>query len=113
MAIAPKTYDFMIQRRSDHKFGISVKDGNNTAINLTGYTVTSQIWNESRTTKAADVSISITSASGGTLDWSVTDTQTTQLTDNEYRYDVLLTNPSGLKEYWLEGIIFMDEGYTA
>jgi hypothetical protein len=26
---------------------------------------------------------------------------------------VLLTNPSGLKEYYLEGIIYVSEGYTA
>jgi hypothetical protein len=26
---------------------------------------------------------------------------------------VLLTNPSGLKEYYLEGLVFVSEGYTA
>ena len=29
------------------------------------------------------------------------------------KYDVLLTNPSGLKEYYLEGNINVSEGYTA
>ena len=113
MAIAPKTYDMTIKRRSDHTIGISVADGSSNAINLTGYTISSQVWNPSRTTKAADVSITVTNATGGTFNWTLTDTQTAQFTDDEYRYDVLLTNPAGLKEYWLEGIIFMDEGYTA
>jgi len=35
------------------------------------------------------------------------------MTRNEYKYDVLLTNGSGDKEYWVEGTITMNEGYTA
>ena len=27
-------------------------------------------------------------------------------------YDVLLTDPNGLKEYYLEGIIYVSQGYT-
>jgi hypothetical protein len=29
------------------------------------------------------------------------------------RYDVLLENASGEREYYLEGIIFVSQGYTA
>ena len=43
---------------------------------------------------------------------ALTDEQTATL-PNEVYYDVLLTNPSGLKEYYLEGIIYVSEGYTA
>ena len=113
MAIAPKTYDFTIQRRSDHTFGISLEDSGNNPVNLTGYTITSQIWNPERTAKAADVTIDVTSVAGGTFNWTVSDTQTAQFTADEYRYDILLSHSSGLKEYWLEGIIYIDEGYTA
>ena len=113
MAIAPGTYNMTIQRRSDHSVDVTLKDSNNAAINLTGYTLASQVWNAERTTKAADATVSVTSASGGTFTWSVTDTQTALLTLDEYKYDVLLTNPSGLKEYWIEGTIYMDQGYTA
>ena len=113
MAIAPGTYNMTIQRRSDHTISINLKDSSNAAVNLTGCTLTSQIWDTDRTTKAADATVSITNASGGVITWSVTDTQTSTFTAAEYRYDVLLTNASGLKEYWLEGIIYMDEGYTA
>ena len=113
MAIAPGKYDMTIQRRSDHSVSVTLKDSNNNAVNISGYTIASQLWDKARTAKAADVTISVTSASGGEFTWSLTDTQTTALTANEYEYDVQLTNPSGLKEYWLEGTIFMDEGYTA
>jgi hypothetical protein len=42
----------------------------------------------------------------------LTDDQTATFPDEAY-YDVLLTNPSGLKEYYLEGLVFVSEGYTA
>ena len=113
MAIAPGTYDMTIQRRSDHSFSVTLKDSGGSAVNLTGYTLASQVWDSSRTTKAADATVSVTSTTGGTFTWSVTDTQTTTFTADEYKYDVLLTNGSGLKEYWIEGTIYMDEGYTA
>jgi len=113
LAIAPGTYDMTIQRRSDHNVSVTLKDSSNAAVNLTGYTVASQVWNPSRTTKAADVTCTVTSATGGAFDWKLTDTQTALLTLDEYKYDVLLTNGSGLKEYWIEGTIYMDQGYTA
>ena len=113
MAIAPDTYDLTIQRRSDHTFSVTLKDNGGSAVNLTGYTLASQIWDSGRSSKAADATISVTSASGGAFNWTLTDTQTATLTADEYKYDVLLTNPSGLKEYWIEGTIYMDEGYTA
>lgn len=43
---------------------------------------------------------------------SLTDEQTVSLPD-ELHYDVLLTNTLGIKEYYLEGIIYVQEGYTA
>ena len=113
MAIEPGTYDMTIQRRSDHSVDVTLKDSNNAAVNLTGYTLASQIWDSGRTSKAADATVSVTSATGGTFTWSLTDTQTATFTADEYKYDVLLTNGSGLKEYWIEGTIYMDEGYTA
>ena len=113
MAIAPGTYNMTIQRRSDHSVDVTLKDSGGSAVNLTGYTLASQVWDADRTTKAADATVSVTNASAGTFTWSVTDTQTALLTLDEYKYDVLLTNPSGLKEYWIEGTIYMDQGYTA
>ena len=113
MAVAPGTYDMTIQRRSDHTVSVTLKDSGGSAVNLTGYTLASQIWDSGRSTKAADATVSVTNASGGAFSWTVTDTQTTGFTADEYKYDVRLTNPAGLHEYYLEGTIYMDEGYTA
>ena len=113
MAVTPGTYNMTIQRRSDHSVQLVFKDSNSSAINLTGYTIEAQIWEETRATKYADCTIAYTNRSTGTIDMSLTDTQTATFSPSLLKYDVLLTNPSGLKEYYLEGDIFMQEGYTA
>jgi len=113
MAIQPGTYNMTVQRRSDHSIQLVFKDSNNNAISLNGYTVEAQVWEETRTTKYADFAVTYTNRATGTIDIALTDTQTATFTPDLLKYDVLLTNPSGLKEYYLEGNIFVSEGYTA
>mgnify|MGYP001356453919 CR=1 FL=1 len=113
MAITPGTYNMTVQRRSDHSIQLVFKDSNNSAINLSGFTVEAQVWEETRTTKYADFAVTYTDRSAGTVDIALTDTQTATFSPNVLKYDVLLTNASGLKEYYLEGNIFVSEGYTA
>lgn len=113
MAIQPATYDFTVQRRADHTIPLLFKDSNNAAINLTGYTVEAQVWEETRTTKYADFAVTYTDRAAGSVSITLTDTQTATFTPNELKYDLLLINPAGLKEYYLEGTIYVSEGYTA
>ena len=113
MAIQPATYNMTVQRRSDHSIQLVFKDGNNNPINLTGFTVEAQVWDEPRSNKYAGWFITYTDRVNGTVDISLTDAETAAFTPDVLRYDVLLTNTSGLKEYYLEGTIFVSEGYTA
>jgi hypothetical protein len=112
MAIQPGRFNFPLQRRADHPITLRFKDSAGAAINLTGWTVAMQAWNQPRTTKYADAAITYADRAGGEIDALFTNTQTADF-PNEVFYDVLLTNPSGLKEYYLEGIIYVSEGYTA
>ena len=113
MAIAPGKYDMTIQRRSDNNIQLVFKDSNNDAISLNGYTVQAQVWEETRKLKYADFAVTYTNRGTGTVDIALTDTQTATFTPSLLKYDVLLTDPNGLKQYYLEGDIFMSEGYTA
>jgi hypothetical protein len=113
MAIEPGTHNFTLQRRSDHTIPLLFKDGNDNPINLTGFTVAAQVWNKGRTTKFADFTTTYTDRSAGSVSISLTDTQTATFTQDFLYYDVLLTDASGFKEYYLEGIITVSEGYTA
>ena len=112
MAISPGTYNISLQRRADYSITLQFKDSTNTAINLTDWTVEAEVWNQGRTTKYADFAVTYTDRLTGTIAIALTDEQTT-LFPNEAYYDVLLINPSGLREYYLEGIIYVSEGYTS
>mgnify|MGYP003128644995 FL=1 len=112
MAVSPGTYNMTVQRRSDHKIKLVFKDSNNAAINLTGYTVAAQVWDEPRSNKYADWTVTYTNRAAGTVHIALTDTQTADFTPEVLKYDVVLTDTNGLKEYYLEGTIFVSEGYS-
>jgi len=112
MSVQPGTYNITLQRRADYSVLLQFKDSTGTVINLTGYTAYAQVWNEGRTTKYADFSVAYTDRTNGQITISLTDTQTATFID-ELRYDVLLEDGSGNREYYLEGVIFVSQGYTA
>lgn len=111
MAISPGTYDFTVQRGADHELALVFKDSNDAAIDLTSWTVASQVWDKERSTKYADFAVTYTDRSAGSVKIALSDSDTLNFPD-ELRYDVLLTDPNGLKEYYLEGIIFVSQSYT-
>mgnify|MGYP003133535438 FL=1 len=113
MAVSPGTYNIIMQRRADYSVQLVFKDSNNNAINLTGYTVYAQCWDEGRNIKYGDFAVTYTDRAAGTIDIALTDAQTATFLANKLSYDVLLENPSGLREYYLEGVITMSEGYTS
>lgn len=112
MAVQPGTYNISLQRRADYELQLQFKDSTDTPINLTSWIAAAQAWNQGRTTKHADFSVTYVNRATGTIKISLTDDQTATFPAEAY-YDVLLTNPSGLKEYYLEGLIYVSEGYTA
>ena len=109
----PGKLNLVLQRNATHSFGINLKDGNNANENLTGKTIISQIWNKNKTTKLADATITVVSATEGDITWKVSHTQTANMTDNTYEYDILKIEGNGDREYFIEGTIFMSEGYTS
>jgi hypothetical protein len=112
MSVQPGQHNIAIQRRADYDLSLQFKDSTGAAINLTGWTAYAQVWNASRTTKYADFTVTYTNRAAGTIAIALTDTQTTAFPDEAY-YDVLLEDSSGLRNYYLEGIVFVSEGYTA
>ena len=112
MAVQPGTYNVTLQRRADYSVLLQFKDSSNAVIDLTGYTAYAQAWNKARTKKYADFAIAYTNRTNGQITISLTDTQTSGFSDELY-YDVLLEDGSGNREYYLEGVITVSEGYTA
>jgi hypothetical protein len=111
MAITPASYNIRPQRRADFPLDVTFKDGNGAAIDLTGWTVLAQVWDAQRTAKIGDFTVSVTSAANGQVNLKLPFAVTAVL-PGEARYDVMLVSPSGLREYYLEGIVRPSEGYT-
>ena len=112
MAIIPAIKDFTVDRRADFGLRLTFKDSTGTGINLTGYTVAAQVWEETRTTKYADWAVTYSNRTSGIIDIKLTDTQTATFSPNELKYDVLLTDGNGDKNYYLQGTLYISEGYT-
>ena len=111
MSVQPGTYNITLQRAADYSVLLQFKDSTDAAIDLTGYTAYAQAWNKERTKKSADFAIAYTDRSTGKITISLTDTQTADFPDELY-YDVLLEDGSGSREYYLEGVISVSQGYT-
>ena len=112
MSVQPGQHNISVQRRADYDLQLQFKDSTDAAINLTGWTAYAQVWNVGRTVKHADFAITYTDRAAGSISIALTDTQTAAFPDEAY-YDVLLEDSSGLRNYYLEGIVYVSEGYTA
>ena len=111
MAVEPGIYNFSVQRAADHELVLIFKDSNGDAIDLTDWTVASQAWDEDRSTKYADFTVTYTDRANGKVKLALSDEDTDDF-PAELRYDVLVTDSNGLKEYYLEGTIYVSQGYT-
>ena len=110
MSIKPATYDITIYRRSDWSQEVILLDSTGAAVNLTGYTSAMESWTVDRAKKHLDVTTTITDATNGKIQLSLTDTQTSTLPDTSY-YDLKLTTGT-TSNYWLQGTITAKIGYT-
>jgi ABC-type branched-subunit amino acid transport system substrate-binding protein len=117
----PATFDLTGDRRifcgADYTYGVTLKDGANAAINLTGCTLASQIRRtQSSSEVLASFTVTITDAAAGkaTLALFATTTGTLPATpaDNYWKHDVLLTRADGVKIRILEGNVEVDAAVT-
>lgn len=111
MATTPAQYNIRPQRRADYPLTLRFKDSDGVAMNLTGWTVLAQVWTTDRATKLGDFIVTTTLFGTGEVPMKLSYTVTAALPD-ECRWDVMLVAPSGLREYYLEGIVRPSQGYT-
>ena len=112
MSVQPGQHNIAVQRRADYDLQLQFKDSADAAIDLTGWTAYAQVWNRGRSTKYADFAVTYVNRAQGTIKIALTDAQTAEFPDEAY-YDVLLEDTAGLRNYYLEGIVYVSEGYTA
>lgn len=82
------------------------------ALNLTGYTVKSQMRKHSASTTATDFTSTISNATGGQIQVGLTSTTTAALKPGRYVYDVIITDNVASITRVIEGSVLVREGVT-
>lgn len=91
---------------------ITVAASNGQTLDLTGYTVASQMRKSYQSSTAYNFSASIFSASAGKVRLQLTDTQSAAIPAGRWLYDVEITSPSGTKTRVVEGIVTVSPQIT-
>lgn len=112
MSSAP--YNFHVDAGADPTLSIVVSDENDALINLTSYTAHLGIKrNHSDSTEIVALNTGgagiVLGGASGTLDATLTDTQTTLLGAGKYFYYLEITSAGGITTRLLSGIITMNE----
>ena len=100
-----------IDQGSTFKANIDVTDSDGNALNLAGYTVAGQLRKNFNSSTAVDFTASVTNATDGTIQISLSATQTNSLKAGRYVYDVEITTGSEVTRV-IEGQIEVTPGVT-
>lgn len=101
----PGRYDITIYQRATFELQITLP------INLTGHTVIAQIWDEKRRRKYADFDITYVNRAGGIVSIGL-DSDITKDLSKPGEWDLMVVYNNTEKQYWLEGNVSIDPGYT-
>lgn len=112
MSDSPAVYDFTVQRRSDKLLPMQFLDGDENAVNLTGYSVKGEVWDFRRTVYYGQFIVDYTDPLNGEVSLLLRKEDTLHF-PKEVFYDIKLIDPNEMEEYWLEGTITVSEGYTS
>lgn len=104
-------YNITVNKKSDFKRSFQLKE-DNVIVDLTDYSVAGALKENYRATTSVAFAASVTDAAAGLFDISLTDTVTTDMDPGTWVYDIVLTDPSGIKTRLLEGRAFVKAGVT-
>jgi len=110
--IQPATYNITVPQNATYSQSFQLKDGTGAALNMTGYTVSAQLWTAGKASKIADFAFAWTAQTTGQFTLSLSAAVTAEIGASGY-WDMLVTNPDGSKDYWLRGSATLNMGYTA
>lgn len=105
--MTPGRYDITIYQRSTFSIDVTLP------FNLTGHQVLAQVWDDKRRRKYADFSVDVLSAGSQSSTIRLTiPSDTTRLITKQGEWDLMVVYGNGSKQYWLEGDVKVDPGYT-
>ena len=94
-----------IDAGTDFSTNISVSTNGVTPLNLTGYTVKSQMRKSYSSSQMFEFTASVYDATQGKIKLEMTDTQTNVIPSGRWLYDIEINSPDNKKSRVVEGII--------
>jgi len=84
----------------------------NSALNLTGYDVASQMRKHPASSTAVSFATTVYNASTGQIRIGLSTSQTSSIKPGRYVYDVIIKDPVGITKRVVEGMVLVREGAT-
>jgi len=99
----PADHDIIVYRDRDFTKVFVLKDSDGVVINLTGYSARAEIRPTKESTTLTVAFTSTVTPAEGKVALELTDTQALAIAAGKYWWDLVLTNPVGKRESYVEG----------
>ena len=104
--------ELLIEQGATFSTTVNVEDTAGAAINLFGYSASSQMRKSYYATSNTIITSTITGNANGEITLSMTAANTANLTPGRSVFDLLITSPAGVKTRVIEGVIVISPGVT-
>jgi hypothetical protein len=102
----------LIEQNATFSTTVNVVDSAGAAVNLYGYSASTQMRKSYYATSATIITSTITGNANGEITLSMTAANTANLTPGRSVFDLLITAPNGTKTRVIEGIVVISPGVT-
>lgn len=104
----PATYDIVVLQNATFRLQLTVTQSGGTPVNLSGYTIDSDICGRLDNQQIATFVPSIVNAASGIVQLTLPPSTTSGMTPGQYIYDVSATQVGGDRYYWLKGDVTVE-----
>ena len=105
--------NLLIYKYTDFEQTFMLEDSStNSAKDLTGFTATCRMQRTLNLGSLTAFTVSFTNRTQGKIRITLTDDQTAQIADGKYFYELVLTDPSGVVERVIEGVVIVKHPVT-
>ena len=105
--------NLIIYKHTDFEQTFVLEDGqSNSAKDLTGFTGTCKMQRTLNLGSLTQFTLTFTNRTQGKVRITLTDDQTAQIADGKYFYELVLTDPSGIVERVIEGVVIVKHPVT-
>lgn len=104
----PATYDIVVLQNATFRLRLTATQSGGTPVNLSGYTIDSDICGASTGQQVATFIPTIVSAASGIVELNLPPATSSGIQVGRYLYDVSATQPDGDRYYWLKGVMTVE-----